>query len=398
MSLHLDNFAYLLLLLLVPLLIYWNHFTEKRGKRHILFASRRLLRGSDQGMKTFFIIHLFYFKLLAFVLFIMALARPQALSYFDQEVRKGIDILITLDVSGSMASRDFGPKDRLEVAKDVISDFILKRTNDRLGLVVFAGNSYTRCPLTIEYDILKHFLSEVRMGEMEDGTALGMALATSVNRIYQSKSKTKIIILLTDGINNRGEIDPRDAARIAKDFNIKVLFLSLFNYYLFMTITDQKIDRYSLIFFPFILLLISNYLATVSTKILSVYLITSLLFLTYVVYTYHPVYSAYYSPLFGSTKGALNMGVYDNSGEYFAQAALYLNTKGRDVYTYVPNGFSSFNLYYKGNIQRDRDGNTEYVVTSYDMERLNPADNLCTTLDKFFGSKEHTIVFVWRCD
>jgi len=164
-----------------------------------------------------------------------------------------------------------------------------------------------------------------------------------------------------------------------------------------MTFTDQKIDRYALVFFPFILLLISNYLTNVSKRVLTISLGISLLFLGYVIYTYHPVYSAYYSPLFGGTGSALDTGIYDNSGEYFAQAALYLNTKGRDVYTYVPNGFSSFDLFYKGNTQRERTNETNYVVTSYDMQRLNPVDSVCTILDKSFGSKEHDIVYVWRC-
>ena len=216
------NKAYLFLLLTVPLLILWSIFVKKRGKRFIFYSSKKLVKDSGKTVKAFFIKNLFYFKLAALVLFILALARPQELSYYDKENRKGIDILITLDISTSMASLDFEPKNRLEVAKDVISEFIKKRSTDRLGLVVFAGTSYTKCPLTIDYDMLKYYLQETAMGELEDGTALGMALATSVNRIRHSKSKTKIIILLTDGVNNRGEIDPRDAAKIATDFNVKV--------------------------------------------------------------------------------------------------------------------------------------------------------------------------------
>ena len=133
-----------------------------------------------------------------------------------------MDILLTLDISGSMAPVDFKPKNRLEVAKEVIAAFIEKRRSDRLGLVVFAATSYTKCPLTVDYDILKFYLQETELGELEDGTAIGMALATSVNRIRHSAAKTKIIILLTDGVNNRGEIDPRDAAKMARDFNVKV--------------------------------------------------------------------------------------------------------------------------------------------------------------------------------
>lgn len=219
---HFAAKAYFFLLILVPLLILWYMFVKKRGKRFIFYSSKQLIKDADNSAKTFFIKSLFYVKLFVMVLFIAALTRPQILNYYDKESKKGIDILITLDISGSMASIDFKPKNRLEVAKEVISSFIQKRLTDRLGLVIFAGTSYTKCPLTIDYDILKYFLEETAIGELEDGTAIGMALATSVNRIRHSKSRTKILILLTDGVNNRGEIDPRDAAKIAKDFNVKV--------------------------------------------------------------------------------------------------------------------------------------------------------------------------------
>jgi Ca-activated chloride channel family protein len=221
-TIHFANKIYFLCLIIVPLLILWHLYLKKKGKRFILYSSKKLIKSSDSTVKAFFIKNLFYLKLLALILFIAALARPQELSYYEKESKKGIDILISLDISGSMASIDFTPKNRLEVAKDVIADFIQKRSTDRLGLVIFAGTSYTKCPLTIDYDMLKYFLGETRIGELEDGTALGMALATSVNRIRTSKSKTKIIILLTDGVNNRGEIAPGDAAQIAKDFNVKV--------------------------------------------------------------------------------------------------------------------------------------------------------------------------------
>lgn len=221
---RLANSMVLLLLGLVPLLVLWHLYVTKKGKRFIFYSSKRLLRPTDKTFKAFFIKHLFYVKLLAFCFLVLALARPQILNYFQKESKKGIDILITLDVSGSMAAVDFRPKNRLEVAKDVISDFIDKRTNDRMGLVIFAGLSYTQCPITIDHDVLREALSHTVFKDIsEDGTALGMALATSVNRIRQNKlSKTKIIILLTDGVNNRGEIDPRDAAKIAETFNIKV--------------------------------------------------------------------------------------------------------------------------------------------------------------------------------
>ncbi|MCP5049834.1 MAG: VWA domain-containing protein [bacterium] len=217
------NTIYLLLLAVIPFLILWKLYINRVGKRFILFSSKQIIRTSDRTLKTFFIKNLVYFKIFSLILLILALARPQVLNYFNQEKKKGIDMLLTLDISGSMASMDFKPQNRLEVAKDVITDFVQKRSDDRLGLVIFAGISYTKCPITIDHDLLKGSLTNTAIGEVgEDGTALGMALATSVNRIRHTKSKTKIIILLTDGVNNRGEIDPRDAAEIAKTFNVKV--------------------------------------------------------------------------------------------------------------------------------------------------------------------------------
>jgi len=219
---HFASQAYFFLLILIPLLIAWYIFVKKRGQRFIFYSSKQLIKDSDRTVKAFFIKNLFFIKLMALVIFILALTRPQILNYYDKESKKGIDILISLDISGSMASIDFKPRNRLEVAKEVISGFIQKRETDRLGLVIFAGTSYTKCPLTVDYEMLSYFLGDTSIGELEDGTALGMALATSVNRIRYSRSRTKIIILLTDGVNNRGEIDPRDAAKIAKDFNVKV--------------------------------------------------------------------------------------------------------------------------------------------------------------------------------
>ncbi len=216
---------YLLLLAVVPMLVLWNLYLKRSGKRFVFFSSKKIIRSSDRTLKAFFIKNLAYIKLFALILFILALARPQILNYFNKEKRLGIDILLTLDVSSSMASIDFKPKNRLEVAKEVLADFIQKRNNDRLGLVIFAGITYTKCPITIDHDMLDATLTDTKIKEVgEDGTALGMALATSVNRIHdtKSKTKTKIIILLTDGMNNRGEIDPRDAADIARSFNIKV--------------------------------------------------------------------------------------------------------------------------------------------------------------------------------
>lgn len=213
---------YLFLLAVIPLLVLWTMFLKKKGKRYILFSSSTILRSSQRTMKSFFIKHLVYVKIVALVLLIFALSRPQLLNFFEEE-KQGIDILVTLDVSFSMASIDFKPKNRLEVAKEVISAFIQKRRNDRLGLVIFAGIAYTKCPMTIDHDMLREALADTDFKDVdEDGTALGMALATSVNHIKESKSKNRIIILLTDGVNNRGEIHPNDAADIAQAYNAKV--------------------------------------------------------------------------------------------------------------------------------------------------------------------------------
>ena len=222
-----------LLLLALPLLLaWWWSFLSRRGQRHIWFSSRALLPAQSPkgtgaialppGLKPALIRLLEPLKLAALILFILALARPQRLHTYQVDEQKGMDILLTLDISGSMAAVDFKPKNRLEVAKEVIASFIEKRSSDRLGLVIFAATSYTKCPLTVDYDILKFYLQETELGELEDGTAMGMALAASVNRIRHAAAKTKIIILLTDGVNNRGEIDPRDAAKMARDFRIKV--------------------------------------------------------------------------------------------------------------------------------------------------------------------------------
>ncbi len=213
---------YLLLLLPWLWLWWWNRFLARRGGRHIWFAAQRLLPEAKAGWKEKLLKNLTRLKMASLLLFIIALARPQLINTIQVQEQPGMDILLTLDISGSMASVDFKPKNRLEVAKEVIASFIEKRRTDRLGLVIFAATAYTKCPLTIDYGMLLFHLQETDLGELEDGTALGMGLATSVNRIRHSTAKTKIIILLTDGVNNRGEIDPRDAAKMARDFNIKV--------------------------------------------------------------------------------------------------------------------------------------------------------------------------------
>ena len=152
----------------------------------------------------------------------VAMARPQEVLSREVEHSKGIDIVIALDVSGSMAALDFKPTDRLGVAKDVISRFIADRPNDRIGLVEFAGAAVTLCPLTLDHDVARSLLARAKLGVLPDGTAIGMGLGTAVNRLRRSKAKSKVIILVTDGSNNAGELDPMTAAELAAKEGITV--------------------------------------------------------------------------------------------------------------------------------------------------------------------------------
>ena len=160
-------------------------------------------------------------RMVALALFILALARPQSVSSRQNISTEGIDIVLEIDLSGSMVAEDFNPN-RIEAAKQVASDFIDGRSNDRIGLVVFSAQSFTQCPLTTDYPVLKSLLKEVKNGMIEDGTAIGLAIANGVNRMKDSKAKSKVMILLTDGVNNRGEIDPITAARIAATYGVRI--------------------------------------------------------------------------------------------------------------------------------------------------------------------------------
>lgn len=161
-------------------------------------------------------------RIVVLALLIVALARPQTDKGQESITTEGIDIVLTLDVSGSMQAEDFDPN-RLEAAKRVAADFIRGRKNDRIGLVVFAGHSVTQAPLTLDYDVLLSLLDRVKIGMLqEDGTAIGMAIANSVNRLRDSEAKSKVIILLTDGVNNRGEIDPLTAANLAQALDLRI--------------------------------------------------------------------------------------------------------------------------------------------------------------------------------
>lgn len=214
------NKELLLLLLLLPLLGLWYFLQYKKRYPHIHMSSL-------EGVKTVSSIRgklratLPILRVLTFIVFVIALARPQQ-TLKEQDIKaEGIDIVLVMDLSSSMLAQDFKP-DRLEVSKKVASDFIDKREHDRIALAVFAGEAFTQCPLTTDHKVLKEFLNGLKCGVLEDGTAIGMGLATAVNRLKESPAKSKVVILLTDGDNNAGYIKPMTAAEIAKEFDVKV--------------------------------------------------------------------------------------------------------------------------------------------------------------------------------
>jgi Ca-activated chloride channel family protein len=219
---HFANPWFFLLLTIVPLLI-WRYLRRVRhGEGSLRFASTLALEGVKPSW-TIRVRHvLFGFKMLALVLTITALARPQEGVEEEEIFSEGVDIMIALDASGSMAAEDFEPRNRFYVAKLVASRFVEGLRYDRAGLVAFAAKAYTLCPLTLDYGVLLNSLNGIELGTIEDGTAIGNALATCLNRLRQSKAKSRVIVLVTDGVNNRGEIQPIDAAEIARTLGVKI--------------------------------------------------------------------------------------------------------------------------------------------------------------------------------
>lgn len=217
---------FLLLLLLVPVVLYY--WLKKRNAQQTKFTvpSSQPLQKIPVTFRIKLINWLPYLRALALVFVIVALARPQKPSGLETVSSEGIDIVLATDVSGSMQERDFLPN-RLEAAKNVAADFIDHRPGDRIGLVVFSAESFTLCPITKDHNVLKDMLANAGPGMLQDGTAIGMGLATSADRLRESKAKSKVVILLTDGVNNAGIIDPVTAAEIAKKFNIKVYTIGM---------------------------------------------------------------------------------------------------------------------------------------------------------------------------
>ena len=212
-----------LFLLIIPVFIsLWYLFKNKKISNNISFSnidSNNHTKSIKESLR-----HLpFILKIISSMLMIFALARPQTTTKWEESTTEGIDIILAIDISSSMNEKDLKPN-RLESAKEVAKEFVKKRKNDRIGIVLFAGESYTQCPLISDYNILNTFLDDIKFGTkmgINDGTAIGKGLTVAINRIRNTKSKSKVIILLTDGVNSTG-ISPVDAASIAKDYNIKI--------------------------------------------------------------------------------------------------------------------------------------------------------------------------------
>ena len=208
-------------LILIPILIAW-YMKRRKGKgatlrfSHLGFVKEAYCPSAARARHILFIL-----RLLVLTLLIIAFARPQSGVKGEEVITQGVDIVMAMDISSSMLAEDIKPN-RVEASKQVAAEFIKGRSNDRIGMVVFAGEAFTQCPLTLDYGILLTFLDEIHVHMIEDGTAIGMGLATAVNRLRNSEAKSKVIILLTDGRNNRGEVDPLTAAQAAQAFDVRI--------------------------------------------------------------------------------------------------------------------------------------------------------------------------------
>ena len=214
------NYLYLLLLL-IPMIGYYIYKLRK-SQASLRVSSSEPFKVAGGTSLLVYMRHLpFVLRTLAVALLIVILARPQSTDNWSSSSTEGIDIMLAMDISGSMLAQDLKPN-RLEAAKDVAASFINGRPNDNIGLVVFSAESFTQCPLTTDHTVLLNLFKDIQSGMIQDGTAIGLGLANAVSRVKDSKAKSKVIILLTDGSNNAGEIAPVTAAEIAKTFGIRV--------------------------------------------------------------------------------------------------------------------------------------------------------------------------------
>ena len=227
MKLEFLNPEYFILLAVIPFIILWYYLNRNKLNNSIKFSDSSAFENSGNFYSNFKLL-LKVFRMISFALIITALARPQIIDTSTRvKTNSGIDIIMAIDVSASMLAKDLKPN-RLDALKNVADEFIKNRVTDRIGLVEYAGESYTKTPLTTDKSIILKSLREIKYNNIiEGGTAIGMGLATSVNRIKDSKSKSKVIILLTDGVNNAGFIDPLTAAELAKEYDIKIYSIGL---------------------------------------------------------------------------------------------------------------------------------------------------------------------------
>jgi len=219
--LHFADPEYLWLLLLIPAAVAWYWYKLRHYSVSMQLSSTAVFKQSVKGWKHYARYGLFGLRMLAAGLLIIALARPQSNMNRQDISVEGIDIIMATDISSSMLAEDIRPN-RLEAAKEVAIDFINSRPDDRIGLVVFSGESFTQCPLTTNHALLINLFKDIDVGMIDDGTAIGDGLATAVNRLKESKAKSKVIILLTDGVNNMGSIDPQSAAEMAELYGIRI--------------------------------------------------------------------------------------------------------------------------------------------------------------------------------
>ena len=214
------NQEYFYLLAIPIIYLIWYFYKKRNITSQIIFSNTESI-SNIRTLKTK-LRHLpIILKLLAVSLLIIAMTRPQSSINWEESTTEGIDIVLSMDISGSMLAEDLKPN-RLEASKEVAMDFISQRINDRIGLVIFSGESFTQCPLTTDHNVLINLFKDVKSGMVEDGTAIGMGLATAVNRLKDSDAISKVIILLTDGVNNKGVVAPFTAAEIAKKYGIRV--------------------------------------------------------------------------------------------------------------------------------------------------------------------------------
>lgn len=215
------NIEYLFLLLLLIPYVVWYILKYRRSEATLQISDARVYAHTPKSYKNYLLHAPFILRVLAFILIILVLARPQTTNKWQNSEIEGIDIMLAIDVSTSMLAEDLKPN-RLKAAKDVAAEFVNGRANDNIGITLFAGESFTQCPLTVDHSVLSDIIHNIKCGLIEDGTAIGMGIANAVTRLKDSKAKSKVIILLTDGTNNKGDISPLTAAEIAKSFGIRI--------------------------------------------------------------------------------------------------------------------------------------------------------------------------------